>query len=341
MKNKIKLIILILLSIIIVVLAIGIGSVFVSPKEIIEVFAFRLFGISLPDGFNTIFPNLIMDIRLPRVLLSFLVGAVLGICGTVMQSVLNNPLASPFALGISAGSGLGASIVIVLSISSGLLGAFLLPTVGIVFAILSVLVVMVCANRIDRNFSNNTIVLTGMVLSLFLNAIITTLSSTSPNHSQQITLWQLGSFSMKDWNYVWILLPIAIVGIILFMRYATELDLMTFGEEQALSVGLHLKKVKWILLCSIAVLVGVSVSFVGIIGFVDLIAPHIVRRFWGASHRWVLPASALFGGSFLTACDLLSRTLISPSEIPIGSITAFIGAPFFIYVFFINRKKVS
>lgn len=341
MKNKTKFLLLCVAAVLVMIVSVGVGSVFISPKEIFAAIGNRLFGIELAQDANPVLVNLIMDIRMPRVFLSFLVGMILGICGAVMQSVLNNPLASPFSLGVSAGAGLGASIVIVLGVSLGILGAFLLPITGVVFALAAVLLVMVCANSIDRNFSNNTIVLTGMVLSLFLNAIITTLSASSPQNSQRITLWQLGSFSMKEWRYVWVILPIAIIGIAIFLRYTKELDIMTFGEETAKTVGLNLKLVKWVLLCTTAVLVGVSVSFVGIIGFVDLISPHIVRKLFGSNHKWILPASAVFGGTFLTACDLLSRTLISPSEIPIGSITAFIGAPFFIYIFFMNRKKVA
>lgn len=339
-KNRTKFILLSFVAIMIIIASIAIGSVSISPLEIFSILGNKFFGTVLPENLPKTHPDLLINIRLPRVFLSFLVGAVLGICGTVMQSILNNPLASPFGLGVSAGSGLGAALVIVLGISSGVLGSFVLPIFGIIFGLLAVLIVIFFSNRIDRNFSNNTIVLTGMVLSLFLNAIITTLSATSSQSSQQINLWLLGSFSMKEWRYVQILLPIALVGVFIFFRYSKELDLMTFGEEQAMTAGLNLKAVKWILLCTIAVLVGVSVSFVGIIGFVDLIAPHIVRRFFGSKHRLVLPASAIFGGTFLTGCDLLARTLISPSEIPIGSITALIGAPFFIYIFFINRKKV-
>ncbi|MEG1459733.1 MAG: iron ABC transporter permease, partial [Acetivibrio sp.] len=151
--------------------------------------------------------------------------------------------------------------------------------------------------------------------------------------------WQLGSFSMKEWSYVVVLFPIVIGCILFFMRYANEMDIMTFGEEQALSMGIDLKKTKWILIGLTAALTGTAVAFVGIIGFVDLIAPHVVRRFFGSSHKFVIPMSALFGGSFMVLVDILARTLVSPSEIPIGSITALVGAPFFIYLFFQSRRE--
>lgn len=179
----------------------------------------------------------------------------------------------------------------------------------------------------------------GMVLSLFLNAIMTTLSTANPDYTQRITLWQLGSLSMKTWKQLGPVALAALVCILAFWRLASELDLLSFGEEQASAMGLERKRVKWILVLLVALLTGTAVAFVGVIGFVDLVAPHIVRRIFGPSHRMLIPACAIFGGGFLSLCDLAARTLASPSEIPIGSITALIGAPFFLYIFFSSRKE--
>ncbi|MDL2325385.1 iron ABC transporter permease [Ruminococcaceae bacterium OttesenSCG-928-A16] len=339
MKKNVKIILLAAAALFSLLLGIGVGSVFVPPGHIVAIFANKLFGIPLPSGLNPVTQGLLLNIRLPRVLLAFLVGAALAVSGTVMQSVLKNPLASPFGLGVSSGAGFGAALVIVGGLSSGVLGSFLLPVTGLSFGLATVLVAVAFASRIDKTLSNNTIILTGMVLSLFINALMSTLAASSPGNAQRITLWQLGSFAMKEWSYVWVLLPVVLLCTLLFTRYARELDLMTFGEEQAMAAGLNLKQTKWVMLVLVSVLTGTAVSFVGIVGFVDLIAPHVVRRFFGSSHRVVVPASALFGGTFMVLCDLAARTLISPSEIPIGSITAIIGAPFFIYVFLAGRKK--
>ncbi|MEG1992438.1 MAG: iron ABC transporter permease [Acetivibrio sp.] len=337
-KNK-KISMVLLFSILSILLGIGIGSVWISPEEIIRVLAYKILQFPLPEWFSPIHIGLVWNIRLPRVFLAFLVGAALAVSGTVMQSVLMNPLASSYGLGVSSGAGLGVILVMMSGASSGILGIFLLPVVGLLSGLLTVILAIAIASRLDRNLSNYTIILTGMVLSLFINAIMSTLASSSSKYAQRITLWQLGSFSMKEWSYVVVLFPIVIGCILFFMRYANEMDIMTFGEEQALSMGIDLKKTKWILIGLTAALTGTAVAFVGIIGFVDLIAPHVVRRFFGSSHKFVIPMSALFGGSFMVLVDILARTLVSPSEIPIGSITALVGAPFFIYLFFQSRRE--
>ena len=339
MKTAAKMAVLAAAALAALILGVGVGSVFISPDEVCAILAHFFFGTALPESIDPVYPSLVFNMRLPRVLMAFLTGAGLAVSGTVMQSVLRNPLASPFGLGVSAGAGLGAALVIVAGVSSGLLGAFLLPTVSLCFALVTVVLVVGFATRLDRSLSNTTIVLTGMVVSLFLNAIMNLLSTLSPLYAQQISLWTLGSFSSKEWSQVAVLAPVTLLCTLFFLRFSREMDVMTFGEEQAQAMGVALRRMKWVLLVAIAVLTGTATAFVGIIGFVDLIAPHVVRRFFGAAHRRVIPAAALFGGAFMVLCDLAARTLVPPREIPIGSITALIGAPFFIYVYFSGRRR--
>lgn len=317
---------------------IGVGSVQVPPGDILSIVMERMFAIPLPDHIPASYSAMVLDMRLPRVLLAFLTGAALAVCGGVMQSLLQNPLASPFVLGVSAGAGLGAAFVIVLGVTSAGLGIFLMPAVSLIFALGTVLLVLFLSAKLDRGMSNVTVILVGMVISLFCNAVISLLATSSPAHAQRIQLWQLGSFSMREWSAVWALLPVTILISLYFLRYAEELDVMTFGEEQAQAMGVDLRKVKGRLMTAVAVLVGTAVAFVGIIGFVDLIVPHMARRFFGAAHRRLVPACALLGGTFLVLCDLAARTLTPPHEIPIGSITALLGAPFFLYLFFAGRR---
>lgn len=338
MKTSLKMTLLLLAALAAVLIGVGVGSVYVSPGDILAILANRLFHTPLPEGLPASYSAMVLDMRLPRVLLAFLTGAALAVSGTVMQSVLQNPLASPFGLGVSAGAGLGAATVIVLGLASAGLGVFLLPAVSLGCALATVFLVVFIAARLDRGMSNITIILVGMVLSLFCSAVMDLMAASSPAHAQRIQLWQMGSFSMKEWSAVWVLAPAAVLGLLLFLGFARELDVMTFGEEQARAMGVDLMRVKRLLLAVVAALTGAATAFVGIIGFVDLIAPHIVRRWFGAAHRRVLPASALFGGAFLVLCDLAARTLTPPHEIPIGSITALLGAPFFLYVFFAGRK---
>ena len=167
------------------------------------------------------------------------------------------------------------------------------------------------------------------------------MSAMAREHLQQLILWQMGSFSMKDWQAVYIVGPAAIIGTLFVLRFNRELDIMTFGEEQAKTIGVNLKHVKWILLITSAALTGSAVAFAGIIGFLDLVAPHVVRRLFGSSHRYVVPMAALTGGSFMIICDLVARTIVSPRELPVGAVTAIIGAPFFAYVYFGGRRKAK
>ncbi|MEG2931860.1 MAG: iron chelate uptake ABC transporter family permease subunit, partial [Ruthenibacterium sp.] len=196
MKTRTKCQLALACSVLALLVSIGIGSVLIVPSDILRIFANRLFGTALPVGMNPVYPGLVMDIRLPRVLLAFLVGAALAVSGAVMQSVLKNPLASSYGLGVSSGAGLGAALVMIFGLSSGALGALLLPAAGLVFGLATVVLAIAFASRVDRSLSNSTIILTGMVLSLFLNAIMTLIASTSPEYSYRILLWQLGSFSM-------------------------------------------------------------------------------------------------------------------------------------------------
>jgi len=311
----------------------------VPVSDVFHVFANRLFGVPLPEEIDSIVSGLIWNIRLPRVLLSFVVGAALAISGSVIQSVLKNPLASSYTLGVSAGAGLGAVIVIIFGVSSAFLGMFLLPLFATSFGMATIFLSILFASQVDSNLDNHSIVLMGMIMSVFINAIMMTLASTNSRHAQQIITWQLGSFSLKGWTVVGIVFAASILIIFWLMRYVKEMDVLTFGDEQAGAVGVEVKKTKWTLLLLSSMLTGVAVAFVGVVGFVDLIAPHVVRRFFGSSHKYVVPLSGLFGGVFMLLSDLIARTIIAPSEIPVGSVTALIGAPFFAYIFLNNFNR--
>ncbi len=339
MNYRTKMTVLLFAALAALLLGIGIGSVYVAPGDILAILSNHLFDTPLPASLPSSYPAMVLNMRMPRVILAFLTGAALAMSGTVTQSILQNPLASPFGLGISAGAGLGAAIVITFGLTAAGFGTFLLPGVSLGFALATVFLVVFISSRLDRGVSNVTIILVGTVFSLFCNAVMNLLATSSPAYAERIQLWLLGSFSMKEWNAVRVLALATAAGLVFFLFYARELDVMTFGEESAQAMGVDLLKLKRILLAAIAALTGAAVAFVGIIGFVDLIAPHIVRRWFGASHKKILPASALFGGTFLVLCDLSARTLLPAREIPIGAITALLGAPFFLYIFFAGRGR--
>ena len=327
------------ISFVILVVGVVIGSVYVSPGDILSVMQHKIFGADLPDTIKPSTAAIVWNLRFPRALLAFIAGGALSVSGAVMQSVLRNPLASSYTLGVSSGASLGACIVIFSGLSIPFISIFTLPLMGFVFGLATILLAVAVASRLDGQMQNNTIILVGMVFSLFVNAATVLLSAMSREHMQRLIFWQMGSFSMKDWSTVFILAPIVIAGTIFIVHHHRELDIMTFGEEQAQTMGVNLKRVKWILLIAAAALTGSAIAFVGVIGFVDLVAPHIVRRLVGSSHKYVIPMSAVFGGAFMVVCDLVARTVVSPSELPVGAVTALIGAPFFAYIYFGKKSK--
>ena len=324
-------------SLIIIIFAVGMGSVYVSPADVIRIILHKLFGTGLGEV-GRINTTIIWNMRLPRVTLAFIVGAAIGISGTVMQSVLKNPLASSYTLGVSSGASLGAYLIMITGITLPLIGGYTLPLFGFIFSFLTVVITVAFAKKIDGGMQNHTIILAGMVFSLFVNAILSFLSAFFRDTVERLVFWQMGTFSLKDWSYSGLLLPILIIGTLITLRYAKEMDIMTFGEEQAMAMGVQLRKVKWILLITAAAMTGSAISLAGIIGFIDLIAPHVARRFFGSKHAVVLPVSAVFSGAFMVLCDLAARTIVSPSELPVGAITALIGAPFFAYIYFSKGK---
>lgn len=328
--KKGRLIIALIFSAVIIILGIGVGSVFVSPAEILSVFTGEA-------GETT--KALIWKLRLPRVVMSFLVGGALSAAGAVAQSVLKNPLASPYTLGVSSGASLGAALVIAFGVSLPVLRGFTLPAAGLLFGVLTVILAVFLASRVDVNLGSSTIVLTGMVFSLFMNALITLTAGLVPDKYPFIIQWQMGTFSARGWNHIAMFLPVFIICIAVFIFFSGELDVLTFGEEQASAIGVETKKVKWILLITAAVLTGAAVSLSGVIGFVDLIVPHVARRLFSSRHRIVIPMSVLLGGAFMTLCDMIARTILSPKELSIGVVTAIIGAPFFAYIYLKGRKS--
>lgn len=334
--NK-KILLAIILSLTIFTLGVAIGSVYIHPFEIADILISNI--LNTENASTSMNENLIMNIRLPRVFIVFLIGGALGVSGTVTQSILQNPLASPYGLGMSAGAGLGITLLIINGVTDSIFGILLMPVTALIFGLTSVILIITVSQKIDNNLSNYSLILTGMVFSLFINSIMTTISSMYPAHLPKIVLWQSGNFSVKEW---WVIYTFAIVLIICFFgfyNFKTELDIMSLGEKQASSIGVNTKKNKWILILIISILTSTSVAFVGIIGFVDLIAPHIVRKYFGMEHKYVLPMSVLFGGSFMVFCDIISRTIATPSIVPIGSVTAMLGTPFFIIVYLKNKGK--
>jgi len=328
-----------LLSLAIIAIAASLGSTVISPGDTALIILHKIFSLPLAAGIEPVNVSIVWLLRLPRVLLAFIAGGCLAMSGAVCQSILRNPLASPYILGVSSGASLGAGLVIISGMAVPLLAGFTLPLAGFVFGLMAVFLVASFSSRIDRSFSNNTIILCGMVFSLFINALLTTLSAVFSDDLRRIVLWQMGSFAMRGWSYVYLLLPFLLIGATGIFRYTKEMDIMTFGDDQAKSTGIEAGTVRKKLLVFTAVLTGATVALSGVIGFVDLIAPHAARKITGSRHRHLIPMSFIFGGSLMVVADLVARTVVSPSELPVGAVTALVGAPFFAWIYFRKRKE--
>lgn len=339
MKLKFKISIFLASALIALALGVAIGSVSISPADFVAVLGNRIFGTALPEGLSGTTVSILWTIRFPRAVVAFLIGASLSVSGTVMQSILRNPLASSYTLGVSSGASLLAAIVIVTGYALPLIGQYTLPLFGFIGGLATVFLAMALSMHFSGSLENQTIILVGMVLSLFVNGLLTLITALSSDRLQQLIYWQMGSFSGQTWSNAGLVLPILLVGLLVMMRYSREMDLMTFGEEQALSAGVDLNRLKFILIAAASLLTGTAVSLAGVIGFVDLIAPHIVRRIFGSNHRIVIPMSAVFGGAFMVLADLVSRTILAPQELPVGAVTALIGAPFFAYIYFHKKRS--
>ncbi len=335
MKNIYKMLICFILSSIIFIFAIGVGSVFIPPIHTINILLYKIFNFNFLE-INETFLSILWKIRLPRVLLAFICGAGLSLSGTIIQSLLKNSLASSYTLGVSSGAALGASICILFKIY--IFGIFSVQIFGFIFGITTVFIAIAIASKLDKTMQNNAIILTGMAFSLFTNAMLSILMTFAKEDLQSLIFWQMGSFAMKDSIYILLLYPIVITIFILVFFKHREIDILTFGDEQANISGVNVKGVKIFLLSMASLLTGFIVSVVGVIGFIDLFTPHITRKIFGASHKFVIFMSLILGGTFMVLCDLVARTITAPIELPVGAITSAIGAPFFIYLYFDKRK---
>ncbi len=290
-------------------------------------------------GTDAIATNIVWKIRMPRVILAGLVGASLAIAGAAFQSLLKNPLADPYTLGVSSGASVGAVATLFFGISVPFLGMFTLPVFSMAGALITMLIVISFAKLVDRAMKMETIILTGIIFSSFLGSVISLMIALTGEELRQIIGWLLGSVSMRGWSYVQMALPFMIIGSLLLWLNRRELNAMLFGEERAQHLGVEVKKRKMMILIGGSMLTGTAVAVSGTIGFVGLVVPHMTRLLFGSDNRHVLPLSFINGASLLIICDLVSRTIISPTELPIGVITAFIGAPVFAFIFFRQRKK--
>lgn len=312
-----------------VTVALMIGPVYIPFPTVLKILFH--FPKSWPDTYETI----VIDVRLPRILLGALVGSGLAVAGCAMQGLFKNPMASPYILGISSGAAFGASLAIVLGIGLGA-GIFAVPLVAFVFAIITIFLVYNIAKAGGR-VPMETLLLAGIAVGAFFAAQVSLMKYIAGEELRSIVFWLMGGLWASSWDKVAIAFPLILLGLAVIMLFSRDLNIMLMGEEHALDLGINVESVKKIVLIFASLVTAAAVSVSGIIGFVGLIIPHIMRIIVGPDHRILLPSSCLVGAMLLIWTDTLARSIIQPTELPVGIITASLGAPFFLYL--LRRRK--
>lgn len=280
--------------------------------------------------------TLLWQMRLPRVVLSVLTGMALAVSGATYQSVFRNPLTDPYVLGISSGASLGAALAIIMGLQACLWGV---GGMALAAGLLTVVLIYRIAS-IGNRMHTTTLLLTGTCCTFLASSVISFLMVLNQDKMESIIFWTMGSFASASWAEVWILLAVVAVGVATVMVHAKDLNLLLAGSDAAKSMGVEVERVKRRMLAVTTLMVAFAVSMCGVIGFVGLIVPHAVRLVTGPDNRRVMPFTVVAGGMLTLLCDTLARTLMMPAELPVGSITALIGAPMFIYLLYKNKKKL-
>ena len=320
----------------VILLCICVGSVMLPLKDTVQTVLNALTGKPQPEG--SLAASIIMPVRLPRVLCVALVGASLSLCGAAMQGLLKNPLADGSTMGVSSGASLGAIIAIAFGVSIPHLPFAGTMVMAVIFAFISLLVILSLAYKLDSSLSTNTIILIGVIFSMFVSSVSNLIITFAGDKVKTITFWTLGSLQGSSYQNALILfITLAVFGGIL-LKYARELNAFAVGEDNARNIGVNVRRIKLVVLICISVLIGVCVSVSGTIGFVGLVTPHMLRSLTGPNHKRLLPASMFGGAVFLLLSDLIARVLFNPRELPIGVVTSFVGSIVFVYIFYKSRK---
>ncbi|MBI5877505.1 MAG: iron ABC transporter permease [Chloroflexi bacterium] len=320
----------------IAIVAVGFGSVAIPPLTVLKLLLAQFApGVSAPD-WPVSYETIVLQIRLPRVVLVALTGAALSISGATYQGLFRNPLADPYLIGVASGAGLGATVAVALGWNAGLLGATAVPLAAFAGATGSVVLVY-GLGRVGRATPTTTLILAGVAIGTLMSSLSTFIMLSINNQAVRVLGFLLGGYGGGDWDAVTVILLFTLIGFAVMLALARPLNLLLLDEEQARQLGVDVDRVKLALIVAATLTTATAVSFSGLIGFVGLVVPHAVRLVSGADHRRLLPWSFLAGAGFLMLADLIARTALAPQELPLGIVTAFAGAPFFLYL--LRRAK--
>ncbi len=318
------------------ILCICVGSVSISFSDTVTAVWNAIRGLPASGSMTG---NIILNVRLPRVLCVTLAGAALSLCGAAMQGLLRNPLADGSTMGVSSGAALGAVIAMAtgFTLPGSSYGGIMVTAMAFAFGAL--ILILSIAYSLDHSLSTNSIILIGVIFTMFISSIISLIITFASDHTRSLSFWTLGSFSGVNYDQAKLLLIALVICGGILIRFASELNAFAIGEDNARHVGVNVKRVKLIVLITVSVLIGVCVSISGTISFVGLIMPHIARMLVGPNHKRLLPASLFSGAIFLLLADLTARTILSPIELSIGVVTSLVGAAAFVVIFYRTRKR--
>ncbi|MDW8045557.1 MAG: iron chelate uptake ABC transporter family permease subunit [Nitrososphaerota archaeon] len=318
-----------------IIVSLAIGSTYIPSTHILEmVFKRMQMVVGIPTELldvDKIYEAIIFQIRLPRVLLASLVGGSLAVAGVVFQGIFKNPMADPYVIGVSSGAALGASSVIILGLGYTFFGSLAITIFSFITATISLFIVY-NISRVGSRIPITTLLLSGIAMGIFLSAIVSFLHIIAGEKLHALVFWLMGGFSYAEWRDVQIIAPFLSLGFTVVYIFSRDLNILQLSEEEAAYLGVDVEKTKRNLIIFGSLLTAAAVSVSGLVGFVGLIIPHMMRILVGPDHRILLPSSLIAGASFLVICDTIARIILPPIELPVGIITAFSGTPFFIYL---------